>query len=92
MITEVAFMELIKFLTSVRMVLAVALCASLNPWCTCALLGAPGNSEVSSEALLMFRSVRTDSLGNQQQSVPDFRLAVGVSQEDLQLGRIGSLV
>lgn len=30
-ITEVALLRLIKFLTSVRIVLAVALCASLNP-------------------------------------------------------------
>jgi len=77
-ITEVAFLELIRFLTSVRMVLAVALCASLNPWCTCALLGTPGNSEASSGALLMFRSVRTAKLGDQRQSVPDFLSAVGV--------------
>ena len=44
------------------MVVAVAMCASLNPWCTRTLLGTPGNNEVSSETLLIFRSVRTDRL------------------------------
>ena len=62
--TDVAPFELIKFLTSVRIAEAVALCASLNPLWTRTSPETPGNRVGLGFTWLTFKSLRTDKLDN----------------------------
>lgn len=90
--TDVAPFVLIKFLTSAKMLEAVALCASLNPLWTMASPGTPGNRVELGFTWLIFRSTRTDKLDNKDQIRRAFDISVSVItakltiESDLSLG------
>lgn len=84
--TDVAPLVLIKFLTSVKMLVAVALCASLNPLWTMTSPVTPGKRVELSGTWLILKSVRSDKLCIQRLGQPTLKSSVSLIKTKLTIG------